>query len=224
MNLDVVSFLGGPEIDLLIGAGKIRHLAFAYVGFDALGLAPNFRKARETGALGITEYSEGLMLSAFEAAAKSLPFIPTRFGLGTDLLRTKTSPFKVFSCPLTGESLIAVPPLAPDVAIVHVNEADRDGNALIYGDAFADSLLVRAAKRVVLTTERLVDKLSSSPRRGATFVSRLWVSALIEAPGGGNPTAVFPDYRINLPKLLEYQDHALEAAWLEGFIEEGRRV
>src|SRR6478752_6287810 len=93
-NLDIISFLGGPEVDLLLGLGKIRHLWFAFVGFDMLGLAPNFRRARESGAITVTEYSEGTMLAAFEAAAKNLPYLPTRFGLNTDLLNTSTSPFK----------------------------------------------------------------------------------------------------------------------------------
>jgi len=217
-DLDIVSFLGGPDVDVLIGLRKVRRLSFAFVGFDAYGLAPNFRRAREAGELDIVEYSEGLMLAAFEAAAKRLPFIPTRFGLGTDVLKTRTSPFKIFACPLTGETLVAVPPLAPDMAIVHVNEADRSGNAIIHSDAFTDVLLVRAARKTFLTAERVVEELPRDQSRRSTFISRLWVEGVVEAPKGAGMTALFPDYRLDLPRLFEYQQHATERAWLERFV------
>lgn len=214
-GLDVVSFLGGPEVDLLIGLGKVRRLHFAFVGFDSFGLAPNFRNARQRGEIEVVEYSEGLMLTAFEAAAKRLPFLPTRFGLGTDLLTTATCPFRPFACPLTGEQLLAVPPLTPDIAIIHVNEADTMGNALIHSDAFADLLLAQAASRVVLTAERIVDEIPSERRGRSTFISRLWVDHVIEAPAGGGFSAVFPDHRLDLPRLLDYQKNGTDQAWLK---------
>ena len=218
-DLEVASFLGGPEVDLLIGLGKVRRLHFAFVGFDAFGLAPNFRAARQRGDIEIVEYSEGLMMAAYEAAAKRLPFLPSRFGLGTDLLNTATSPFRQFACPLSGEQLLAVPALSPDLAIVHVNEADEMGNALIHSDAFADMLLVQAAKRVVLTAERIVDEIPGERRGRSTFISRLWVDHVVEAPRGGGFSAVFPDYRFDLPRLLDYQKNATDAAWLSRHVE-----
>lgn len=217
-GLEVASFLGGPEVDLLVGMKKIRRLHFAFVGFDMFGLAPNFRAARQRGELEIVEYSEGLMMTAYEAAAKRLPFLPSRFGLGTDIVGTPTSVFRQFSCPLTGEQLLAVPPLTPDLAIVHVNEADEMGNALIHSDAFADMLLVQAATRVVLTAERIVDEIPSERRGRSTFLSRLWVDHIVEASGGGGFSAVFPDYRFDLPKILDYQKNATDEAWLSQHI------
>ena len=217
-DLEVASFLGGPEVDLLIGMGKIRRLHFAFVGFDSFGLAPNFRAARQRGDLEIVEYSEGLMMTAYEAAAKRLPFLPSRFGLGTDIVDTPTSPFRQFSCPLSGEQLLAVPPLAPDVAIIHVNEADETGNALIHSDAFADLLLVQAASRVILTAERIVDAIPGERRARSTFVSRLWVDHVVEAPRGGGFSAVFPDYRFDLPQLMDYQKNATDRSWLSQHI------
>ena len=218
-DLDIASFLGGPEVDLLIGLGKVRRLHFAFVGFDAFGLAPNFRAARQRGDIEIVEYSEGLMMAAYEAAAKRLPFLPSRFGLGTDLLNTATSPFRQFACPLTGEQLLAVPALSPDLAIVHVNEADEMGNALIHSDAFADMLMVQAASRVILTAERIVDEIPGERRGRSTFISRLWVDHVVEAPRGGGFSAVFPDYRFDLPRLLDYQKNATDAAWLSRHVE-----
>lgn len=219
-RLDVITFLGGPDVDLLAGLGKIRRLHYAFVGFDSLGLAPRFRAARESGGIEAVEYSEALMLTALEAAAKRLPFLPSRFGLGTDVLTTRTCPMKTFNCPLTGEVLVAVPALAPDLAVIHANEADAAGNALIHGDAFADCLLAQAAARVVVTAERVVEKLPANHPPRSTMISRLWVDHVIEAPGGGGVTAVYPDYRFDLPRLVEYQDNAKKEASLQMLIVE----
>lgn len=218
-DLDLVSFLGGPEVDLLIGLGRARQLECAFVGFDAYGLAPCFRAAREAGTLRLVEYSEATMLAAFEAGAKNLPFLPTRFALGTDIVGTPTSPFKTIACPFTGETLLAVPALRPDVAVVHVNVADRAGNAVIHSDAYADGLLARAARRTILTAEKVVDDLPSDQSRRCAFISRLWVDGVIEAPRGAGMTAMFPEYRFDLPKVLEYQKNACNRAWLEDFVQ-----
>ncbi|WP_173934696.1 CoA transferase subunit A [Chelativorans sp. Marseille-P2723] len=213
-HIDAASFLGGPEVDLLIGMKKVRRLHFAFVGFDMFGLAPNFRAARQAGELEIVEYSEGLMMSAFEAAAKRLPFLPSRFGLGTDLLSTPTTPFREMKCPLSGEKLVAVPALAPDLAIVHVNEADEQGNALIHSDSYVDLLLIQASKKVVLTAEKIVERISGERRARSTFISRLWVDHVVEAPSGGGFSAVFPQHRFNMSAILEYQKNATDPAWL----------
>jgi glutaconate CoA-transferase subunit A len=219
-DIPVVAFLGGPDVDILVGLGKVARLSFCFVGFDAWGLAPNFRKAREAGTLEIVEYSEATMIAAFEAGAKRLPFIPTRFGLGSQIMRTRTSPFREFDCPLTGERLVAVPAINPDVAIVHVNEADRAGNAVIHSDCYSDPLLVRAAKRTFLTAERVVDKLAADQTRRSTFISRLWVHGVVEAPRGAGLSIMYPDYALDLPRVLEYQKRATDAAWLNAFVAE----
>lgn len=216
-GLDLVSFLGGPETDLLLGLGKVRRLSFAFVGFDAYGLAPNFRQARESGGLEVVEYSEAMALAGFEAAAKRLPFLPTRFGLGTDVVTTPTSPFKAFDCPVSGERLLAVPALIPDIAVIHVNEADRAGNAVILGDAYADPLIARASRRTFVTAERVVDRISADHSRRATFLSRLWISGVVAAPGGARFTAQYPEYPFDLPAVLDYQARATDKAWLAGF-------
>ena len=219
-NIPVIAFLGGPEVELLIGVGKAARLSFGFMGFDAWGLAPNFRKAREAGTLEVVEYSEATMIAAFEAGAKRLPFIPTRFGLGTQIMQTRTSPFKMFDCPITGEKLVAVPAINPDIAIVHVNEADRAGNAIIHSDCYSDPLLVRAAKKTFLTAERVVDRLPTDHGRRSTFISRLWVHGVIEAPRGAGLSIMYPEYALDLPRVLEYQKRATDAAWLNSFVAE----
>src|SRR5262245_15169090 len=133
---DYFVMLGGPELDVLIGAKKVRRLQFAFMGLGPLGLLPNFRAERESGNLDIIESSEYLIIAALEAAARGVPFLPTRSGLGTDILTRPNSPYKTFACPLTQQELVAVPAANIDVAVIHANVADRSGNALIFGDPF----------------------------------------------------------------------------------------
>jgi glutaconate CoA-transferase, subunit A len=219
-GLDLAALLGGPEVDMLIGLGRVDRLRYAYVGLDNFGMAPNFRRARQNSQIAAVEYSEATMLVAFEAAAKALPFLPTRFGLETDLLTTPDTPLTTFACPITGATLVAVPALAPALAVVHVNVADAQGNALIHSDAFADPLLVQASGKVVLTAERIVDDISAARRPRSTFISRLWVDHVIHAPNGAGLTALFPDHRLDLRAALSYARGASDPDWLMTLVEE----
>lgn len=214
------SLLGGPEVDLLIGCGKVRDLHFAYVGLDSIGLAPNFRKARESGSLDVIESSEYLVLAGLEASARGVPFLPTHSGLGTDVLTRPNSPYRTFPCPLTGETLVAAPAMRPEVAVVHVNVADRRGNAVIHGEVFADFLLARAAQRVWLTTETLVDVLPPLDQRlHGAFIPRLFVDGVVLSPGGADFTGIFPDYPVDHEAAIEYRDNATDEIWLRAYAE-----
>jgi glutaconate CoA-transferase subunit A len=224
-DLDLAVMLGGPETDLLIGMQKVRSLHFAYVGFDRFGMAPNFRKARQESKIRAVEYSEGTFISALSAAAQRVPFMPTRRGLGTDLLTFDNSPFKVFTCPISGERLVAVPALMPDIAIIHVNVADKAGNGLIFGDPLIDPILARAAKAVYLTAERVIDAVPrGQPQSRATLISRLWVNGVCEVPRGGAFTGVFPDYSADGVAVLDYLAHARDQHWLSAFAKSEERL
>jgi glutaconate CoA-transferase subunit A len=215
-ELRIVTFLGGAEVDLLIGLGKVSRLSFSYMGIDFFGLAPNFRRARETGTLEVVEYSEFMILTGLDATAKRVPFLPTHHGLGTDILKTSTAPFRVFECPITGQPLVAVPAIEPDIVVIHVNMADEAGNAVIRGDAYADMFLVRAAKKVFLTAERVVKELpNDEATRRATLISRVWVDGVCEAPQGARFTALYPEYPCDIVAVEEYVKRSGERSWLE---------
>ena len=217
-RLRLITFLGGPEVDLLIGLGKVESIHYAYVGLDQLGMAPNFRKAREAGAIEAVEATEFMVLAGLEAAIKRVPFMPTTSGLGSDVLSLPNTPFKVFDCPLTQAKLVAVPALRPDVAFIHANEADETGNAFIHGDAYADHLLARASRKVYVTAERVVDR----PEPRGTFISRLWVTGVCEVPGGAGFTGMFPDRRADWGAASEYAANATDPAWLDSFVNNGK--
>ena len=212
------ALLGGPEVDLLVGLAKVSDLTFAYVGLDAVGLAPNFRRARERGALPVTESSEYLFLAGLEASARGVPFLPTRSGLGTDVLTRPNSPYVTFSCPLTGQTLVAAPAIRPDLAVIHVNVADVRGNCVVYGEIFADALLARAAASVFVTAESVVEALPPLDGRPAgAYIPRLLVDGVIEAPRGAGFTGMYPDYPVDRDAAEAYRDHATDYDWLADF-------
>lgn len=216
--VDVLAFLGGPEVDVLIAREKVARLQFAFMGLGPLGLMPNFRRARETGSLDVVEASEYLVIAGLEAAVRGVPFLPTRSGLGTDILTRPNTPFRRFECPLTGEELVAVPASVVDVAILHVDLADRRGNCLIYGDPFLDPLLARAAEHTWVTADEVVERLPPiDERRAGTLVSRVWVHGVVHVRGGAGFTGSFPAHPWDPVAAREYQRNCLDAAWLEHF-------
>jgi glutaconate CoA-transferase subunit A len=218
--VDVNIFLGGPEVDILIAYEKVRRLHFSFMGLGPLGLLPHFRAAREGGQLDVIEASEYLIIAGLEASARGVPFMPTRSGLGTDILTRPNTPYRLTVCPFTGETLVAVPPLPIDVAILHVNVADSRGNFLIYGDPFVDDLLTRAAKQVWVTAERVVDRLAPMDGRAPSrFVSRVWTTGVVEIRGGAGFTGCYPDYQLDLDFTAEYQRQAKDRAWLDAYTE-----
>ena len=143
-DLTVVAFLGSLDVELLLAAGAVAELHAPGVGLDAAGLAPCYRAARQDGSVRFVEWSEGLLLTSLEAAARGVPSAPAWMGLGSDLpavnpwLRPGTDPFE-------GTPVMHVRALTIDVALLHVPEVDREGNLYVAGDLGADALLARAA-------------------------------------------------------------------------------
>ena len=218
-DLTVVSY-GGPDVGLLVAAGRIRHLVTAFVTLDSVPLEPHFRAARESGSLPrLTEYDEGMFLQGLTAAAQRLPFLPIRAGLGSDVLRinpelrTVTSPYP------DGEELLAVPALHLDAALVHLNRADRSGNGQYLGpDPYMDDLFTAAADTAYLSCERLVDTadLLKEGGPGSLLVSRHNISGVAETPNGAHFTSCAPDYDRDEPFQRAYAQAAADpAAWTE---------
>ena len=184
-DLTVVSY-GGPDVGLLCAAGKVARVVFGFVTLDSIPTDPHFKQARQTGAVEAVEYDEGMFYLGLLAAAQRLPFLPTRAGLGSDVLtvnpslRTVTSPYD------DGEELVAVPALRLDAAIVHVNRADAGGSGQILGpDPFFDEVFLGAAERRFLTTERIVDsdQFATEGPMQTMCISRLLTDGVVETPG-----------------------------------------
>jgi glutaconate CoA-transferase subunit A len=185
-DLRVATMLGSADVEVLLGAGAVVEVHSAGVALE--GLAPRWREARQTGAPTVVEWSEGTFAAALQAATLGLDSIPWPAGLGTDL--PAVNPWLLEATdPHTGRSVLAVRALVPDVALIHVNGLDAEGNAYVDGDLVVDGLLARASKLVVVTYEHLV---ASDPGRAA--ISRLWIDVAVEAAGGARPTGCTPEY------------------------------
>jgi acyl CoA:acetate/3-ketoacid CoA transferase alpha subunit len=220
-DLTVVSY-GGPDVGLLASAGKIRRLVFGFVTLDSVPFDPWFNRVREAGSIEVTEYDEGVLGTGLSAAAQRLPFLPTRAGLGSDIvtfnpeLRTVRSPYD------DGEELLAVPALRLDAAIVHLNRADARGNAQYLGpDPYFDELFALAADRCYVSAERVVEtaELTASAPVQSLLLNRASVHGVVETPNGAHFTTAAPDYGRDERFQRHYAASAKDPAAWPGFVD-----
>jgi glutaconate CoA-transferase subunit A len=204
-DLTVVSY-GGPDVGLLCAAGKVRKVIYGFVSLDSIPLEPHFRAARQSGAVEAMELDEGMLQWGLYAAALRLPFLPTRAGLGSDVMRINPELATVTS-PYDGEEVVAMPALPLDVALVHMNRADASGNGQFLGpDPYFDDLFCMAARRRFLSCERLVpteDLLKEGPVQSLR-INRMMTDGVVEAPRGAHFTSCDPDYERDEELQREY--------------------
>jgi glutaconate CoA-transferase subunit A len=209
-DLTVVSY-GGPDVGLLCAAGKVKKAVYGFVTLDSIPTDPHFKAARQSGGIEAMEVDEGMFYLGLLAASQRVPFLPTRAGLGSDVLRLNPSIKTVTSPYEDGEELVAMPALRLDAAIVHVNRADAKGTGQILGpDPFFDELFLGAADRRFMTTERLIDtdQFSSEGPIQTMSISRLLTDGVVETPKGAHFTACVPDY----PRDEAFQKEYVAAA------------
>lgn len=201
------------------GRGKLlAKIDVAYiVGLEARGLSPHARRVMESGEVQVTEWTNYTLAVRFEAAARGVPFLPVRSLLGTDTFRHSAA--CVITCPFTGEKLAALPALYPDVAAIHVHEADRYGNCRILGTTVADLDLARAARRLIITCERLVpgDEIRRDPSR--TSIPFFCVDAVCEVPFGSYPGNMPYEYFSDEEHLCRWLEAEKDPAAYRAFLE-----
>ena len=195
-DLTIVSY-GGPDVGLLVAAGKVRRLVTGFVSLDSIPLEPHFRQARQRGAIELTELDEGMLHWGLLAAAHRLPFLPMRAGLGSDVLRVNPQVRTVRSPYGDGEQFVAVPAFPLDAAFVHMNRADAGGNGQYLGpDPYFDDLYCLAAERAYMSCERIVptrELLAAGPPQ-SLLINRAMVAGVVETPHGAHFTSCVPDY------------------------------
>jgi glutaconate CoA-transferase subunit A len=217
-DLEIISFTAGIETDLLIGAGCIKSLRSCYAGLEIVGFAPHYTRALQQGTLTAFEETEYTMSYAVQAAAMHVPFLPMRGDLvRTDIFSVRPD-LKLFDCPITGEKLIAVPALDFDVAIIHATAADRFGNCSLQGQLALDRILPSVAKITIITAEKIVETETLMKMQGGIQIPGIFVTCVVDAPGGSLPTSCYPAQPLDLPKVLDYAEAAAEpeawARWL----------
>jgi glutaconate CoA-transferase subunit A len=217
----------GPISDILfdqfIGAGCAERVIAAWVGNVMMGSAYNFRRGAESGQLKVTNLTNFAVALALQAGAMGVPFLPTRSALGSDLAKDNEF-FSEFQSPFTGEKLHAVKALVPDVTIVHVQRADREGNAHCWGGFGVMLEGVRAAKKVIVVAEEIVEPevISSDPNR--TVIPGFLVEAVVECPWGAHPSPVQGYYSRDNAYFRQYHEQtktpadfaSWQARWVDG--------
>jgi glutaconate CoA-transferase subunit A len=188
-ELTLICPISDMQFDQLIGAGCVKKIIASWVGNVAAGLGHNYRRAAESGtphSIDIEEHSNFTIGQGLQAAAMGLPFLPTRTVQGSEF-RTSDQ-FQSIRCPFTDEELVAVRAIRPDVTILHVQRADAQGNAHVWGNFGVMREAALAAKTVILTCEEVVDHevILSDPNR--TVIPGFVVSSVVHEPFGSFPS------------------------------------
>ncbi len=201
-GLHLVGSAHSIDVDLLVAAGAVRRCEESYVGFEQdLGLAPAYRRAAEEGTIEVAESCCATILAQLRAAEMGVPFLPVRGVRGSDIA-TLHPEYAEITCPFTGETLVAVPALRPDVALLHAPSGDRYGNLHLEQPYVLDERFASASRMVIATVDELVstEELTAC---GVTIPGHL-VAATVEAPFGAHPTSCYPRYAYDRDHLREY--------------------
>jgi len=211
----------GPISDMLfdqmIGAGCASRVVAAWVGNVIMGVGYNLRRAVEKGIpqkIEVVDYSNFSMSLALHAGTLGVPFLPTKTLLGTGMM-DGSSPFKEMVCPFSGQRLALVPAIRPDVAIVHVQRVDEDGNAHFWGGGGVTKEAAMAARKVIVVAEERVSRsvIRRDPNR--TFLPGFMTSAVVIEPWGAHPSPIQGYYGRDHEKYMTYHQESKEG---EGFL------
>lgn len=217
-NLGLAGHTATHDFQILVAGECVDRCDIAYiVGLEARGLSKIARKAIENGSIDITEWTNAVLTWRYKAAAMGLSFMPVRCMMGTDT--EKFSAAMEIECPFTGSKYLAVPALYPDVGIIHVHRADVYGNSQIDGIMVADQDLARAARRLIITTERLVPNefIRRDPAR--TVIPYYLVDAVIEVPFGSYPGNMAYEYFSDEEHLREWLKAETDPQQLAQFLD-----
>jgi len=201
-GLHLVGSAHSIDVDLLVAVGAVGRCEESYVGFEQdLGLAPAYRRAAEQGTIEVAESCCATILAQLRAAEMGLPFLPVRGVRGSDIAALHPE-YAEITCPFTGETLVAVPAVRPDVALLHAPIGDRYGNLHLEQPYVLDERFGPASRSVVATVDELVstDEVTAA---GVTIPAHL-VAAVAEVPYGAHPSSCYPRYGYDRAHLREY--------------------
>jgi len=234
-DLHVYGHSPGGDWDMLIGAGCVRGVELAYEADEAFArIGPRFRDAVEKGLIELEDYSNFGMVQRFAAGAMGIPFIPTRTMLGSDMLKKEgfspglrrsdhkiaSKKFALIECPFTGDKIVLLPAIQPDVTVIHAQIVDAQGTVRIYGQNFGDEQQAKAAKKVIVTCEDIVQpkKLREFPEHNCVPFFR--VNAIVKVPYGAHPYACYRYYDYDPEFLHLYHKQAEDDASFKEFLYE----
>ena len=215
-HLTLIGPISDILFDQLIGAGCVRRVIAAWVGNVSAGLGHNYRRAVEQqvpAPLVVEDHSNLTIAFALQAAALGVPYLPARSLLGTDLPRSNPT-FRTAADPWSGAPLLLVPAIAPDVAILHVQRADEEGHAHVWGTLGVARPAACAAKRVILVAEEILPRARILSDPGLVLVPTFKVAAVVHEPLGAYPSPLQGHYRRHHDFYHRFHD---ESRTVEGF-------
>ena len=212
--------------NLLVGAGCVNRMAIVADSPEIVGVAPAITRAVENRHLTVEDYSYYAMACRFAAAAMGVPFLPTKSMLGSDMLRhtwlEKGKKFRIMKCPFSGEKVVIVPALKPDVAVIHAHHADEEGNVQMQGPTGLVDEQARASNKVIVTVEKIVSKKVTQRRPELTVIPSFIVDVIAHVPYGAHPTSLYDHYDYDITHLTyalqQSRDEADFKAYLDEFV------
>ncbi|CAG9170794.1 CoA transferase subunit A [Cupriavidus pinatubonensis] len=221
-DLTVVGTVSGIEIDMLAGAGCLKAVETSYVGLEKYGLAPNFRRAVEQGALEMVDYPEVLSFDRFRATQEAMTFWPCDYLGGTDVLKNNPA-IKSFTCPITERTLFAVPPADPDVVVIHAIAADEQGNVLFPRRHLLpqglDVTMALGCKTVIVTVESIVSKNYIKRHAELNLLPSYKTTLVVEVPFGAHPCPVLGRYGVDDRHFTQYAEAAKSPETFGNYLE-----
>lgn len=199
-ELSVIKTAGALDVDLLAAANALNAVYGGYIGFEMLGLAPSYRKGVQNGEITVHEHACASVIAGLRASIYGVPFQPINGFQGSDL-PALTGLVKTVICPFTSQETRVVQALTPDVAVIHVNTVDEKGNGYVEGALYEDLIMVKAAKRVILTAEKVI---SSNDWQVTPQIPGFLVENIIQVKNGAAPGSCGSAYAINEAEVTTY--------------------
>ncbi len=226
-NLTITRSNAGDDFDMLIGAGAVQRFISTFLSLNVYGLGRCYRRSIEKGIphrIELEEYTNLSLPMMLMAGSMGMPFVPVKDMVGTDLLKYKSfmgdNKYKIISSPFDGQTILLVPALNPDVAIIHVQQADENGNAQIWGIGGDCKYGANAAKQVIVSCERIVSReiIGQDPSR--TIVPSFKVVAVVEEPFGAHPGYTPGFYDVDFSYGYLYQQVSNSHQKFQDFLQE----
>ena len=222
MGLELIGPISDIAFDQLIGAGCVARVSAAWVGNVSAGLAHAYRRAMEQGVprrIEVRDHSNFSIAQALLAGALGAPYLPTRTLLGSDIPRANGT-FREATDPFSGERVLLIPAITPDVAVIAVQRADENGNAHLWGPWGVTQEAALAAKSVLVLADEIVERavIASDPNR--TIVPGTKVTAVVRQPGACHPSPLQGRYRRDHEFFHEYHNATRSLAGFEAWIAE----
>ena len=220
-DLALVPAPGSIAPDLLIGAGCVRRTLCVFISFEQFGLAPHFRRTAEAGTLEVTDIDGPAFAGGLRAAMGDLPWVPIP-DLGTHLPRHAPAHYRRLPAAPGERPLLAALAIAPDVCFLHAQQADAAGNVQFLGAPFFDVMLAQAARRVVVSVDRIVSTDTIRRSNHLTKLPSALVDAVVHAPYGAHPSASHGFYEADEEHLRQYVRASAQpdrfTAYLDDFV------